>query len=163
MSRQTMTPRRPASLARYTALTLAATPVNLVLLAGTLAATNVAPAIANLLVGTVMTIPSYVACTRWVWQGTPQVRGRARQFWLASTVNIALASATMWGVTMARTVPRPVLTIVPLGVYSVTWSLRYLWLDRRLFATHHRVDEQLEVAALGNVASLGQKIALDTL
>lgn len=152
---------RSHTLSRYTVLTAIATPANLLLLAITLSQSDLAPAIANLLVGSVMTIPSYVVSVQWVWRGAPVAPRRAAHFWLASGVNIALASAVMWGVTASQTMPRPVVTVVPLLVYAITWVLRYLWLDRRLFAVRGTVDERLELAPGSQVPGRRQDVALD--
>ena len=157
------TTHRNASLSRFTLLTAVATPLNLLLLGLTISTTDLAPAVANLLVGATMTIPSYIVSVQWVWRGAPRVPARATHFWLASAANIALASATMWGVTASRTVPRPVVTIVPLVVYAVTWGLRYLWLDRRLFASSDRANDGREFGADGDLADLSEGVTLEVL
>lgn len=124
----------PAPTNRYILVTVVATPLNLGLLYGTLALTGVPPITANIAVASAVAVPSFVACKRWVWQGRLGV-GTTREalaFWVSTVTNVALATLTVRALESADP-PRALLSVVPTGVYTITWLARFLVLDRLVF------------------------------
>jgi putative flippase GtrA len=120
-------------LGGYLLVTLVASPANLLLYWGFLCL-EWAPGIANLSAGSLVVLPTFFSFRRWVWglSGQASVRREIAPFWLFSVVNVGLSTlvaARLAGFGLAD----HQLVAATVGVYTVTWFVRFTWLDRFLF------------------------------
>lgn len=130
----TETLRQSRRLSRYVLVTAVATPLNLFALAVLLATTSWHPTICNIVAASAVTVPTYLACLRWVWPFAGREAGRAAAFWASSMLNVATASTVVW-MLEHHDVSRARLLLVPNAVYAVLWAGRFLVLDRLVFTS----------------------------
>lgn len=123
---------------RSLVLTIVATPANLGLyLIGFLAlGLGLGPLTANVLAGTAVSVPAYVASRRWIWRFAPSSAadawGRGVVYWLSTMANLGVATIAL--ALLERGGARDaVLAVAPLAVYSALWVARLGFLDRVLF------------------------------
>jgi putative flippase GtrA len=119
---------------RYLVVTIVATPTSFGLYALALAITGWSPVAANVVVASMVAIPSFFACKRWVWQRTTAVnlRREVGPYWISTLMNVLAATLAVDRIA-AVDPPRWVLTAVPTAVYALTWICRFLLLDRYVF------------------------------
>jgi len=127
--------RPPSAFRRYLVVTAISTPVNLAVLAAMLRLTSWHPVICNLITATIITVPGFVACSRWVWCVADDQARRALSYWTSSIVNVAAATGALW-VLEAEGASRLALTVTPLAVYTMLWFARFAILDRVVFRRH---------------------------
>lgn len=125
-------------VSRYAVVTVVATPANLVLLIIVMHWTSLPSVAASLLAAALVSIPSYVACARWVWRersATAGHRRRAAAFWASTMVNVGVATLAVHIVDRVWSSSRTVVSVVPTSVYAMTWLFRFLWLEHRVFSS----------------------------
>jgi putative flippase GtrA len=135
-----------SSLSRYLVVTIVATPANVLAISLLLAFTNWPSLLCNLVAATVVTIPSFIVCSRWVWTVEGQSSRRAVVFWTTSVVNVSAASMALW-LLESRGAPGPVLAITPFAVYTALWFTRFAFLDRVVFRSSTLATSELLLPA----------------
>jgi putative flippase GtrA len=137
-----------APLDRYLVVTVVATPTSFALYALALAITPWSPTVANVVVASLVAIPSFIACKRWVWRSRTAVSfgKEVGPYWTSTLINI-VASTLAVDLVASMGPPRLVLTVVPTAVYTLTWICRFLILDRYVFRPRHATARGDRVAA----------------
>lgn len=127
-------PSTSNKMTRYLVVTIVATPANFILFALGFLVLGLPAIVSNVLAATLVSIPTYIASWRWVWQvdRLESRRGEAMQYWTSTMVSLALATLALWFLEGAGA-GSTVLVLTPFGVYTVLWLLRYAFLDKYLF------------------------------
>lgn len=127
-------PSTSDKMTRYLVVTAVATPANFLLFALGFLALGLPAIVSNVLAATVVSIPTYIASRRWVWQvdRLTSRRGEAAQYWSSTMVSLAAATLALFLLEGAGA-GSTVLVMTPFGVYTVLWLVRYLFLDKYLF------------------------------
>ncbi len=126
--------RLQRKLSRYTAVSVSAAFANALLYTSLLSTTSLHPVMANVASATVVVIPTYLAHRRWVWRVGERAGTVSKGviYWCFSMVNVSISSSLAWALAQ-RNASNLSLVAATAGVYTGTWVLRFLFLDRLLF------------------------------
>jgi putative flippase GtrA len=97
--------------------------------------TDLHPTVANFLSATMVALPTFVVNRRWSWnvQRSHSVKREVLPYYLFTVANVTISTTVAWFLAEAGA-SDPVLVLATVAVYATTWVLRFLFLDRILFA-----------------------------
>jgi len=112
---------------------------------------------ANAFSAALATGPAYILSRRWVWKmaGRSHLLGEVVPFWgltllglAASTGAVALAEDVATRITLDRAVQTTIVAAAALAAYGVVWAIRFVLLDRFVFATRSAASSEEAAAEL---------------
>lgn len=124
-----------SALMRYLAVTLVASPAAFGLFVMFLQL-GWRPVLANLASASLVSAPTYVVSRRWVWSLRHHVGpvSDAAKYWITTVINVVCSSVAV-AVVGSTGASSSVLSITPIVVYTALWFVRFVYLDRVLFAS----------------------------
>lgn len=122
-------------LNRYTAVSIVAALANVIFYSSLLAFTDLHPTIANFTAALMVALPTFFVNRRWSWnvQRTHSVRREVLPYYLFTVANVTISTTVAWFLANAGA-SNPILVVATVAVYTTTWVIRFLFLDRILFA-----------------------------
>ena len=122
-------------LNRYTAVSVVAALANVIVYSSWLRFTDLHPTVANALSAGMVALPTFLVNRRWSWnvRRAHSVKREVLPYYLFTVVNVTLSTTVAWFLAEAGA-RDSVLVLATVAVYTTTWALRFLFLDRLLFA-----------------------------
>ena len=122
-------------LNRYTAVSIVAALANVIFYSSLLSFTDLHPTIANFTSALMVALPTFFVNRRWSWnvQRTHSVKREVLPYYLFTVANVTISTTVAWFLANAGA-SNPMLVAATVAVYTTTWVLRFLFLDRILFA-----------------------------
>jgi len=143
---------------RYSATSLVAATATQIMLFLFLHVPEWKPVVSNFTAVTLMSVPAFLLNKYWVWgkRGRAHMRREVIPFWLFTVAGWILSTLmVILVVRLTRTSSLPdgnkfAVLGASLAGFGVLWVLKYLFLDKVMFGTHHHTpyDEDLEVEEL---------------
>ena len=127
------------------------------------------PVPSNLLAVTITSVPAFLLNKHWVWgkRGRAHMRREVLPFWaftIAGWIMSTLAVSVVVKMTNSPENPdgnKLAVQFASIAGFGVLWVLKYLFLDKVMFGTHHHTpyDEDIEVeeAVAGDPAESGRR------
>lgn len=139
---------------RYTATSLFGVTVTQAFLTLFLHVLDWKPVPSNFVAVTLTAVPAFMLNKRWVWgkRGKAHMRREVLPFWAFTVAGWILSTlAVILVVKMTRTDAKPdgnklAVQAANVAGFGVLWILKYLFLDKIMFGTHHHTpyDEDIE-------------------